>query len=681
MNKNQIALKYANAIVAPAVAVTETRADIAATFAAEVMQLGFMPTEELLAALSVTSKSDIETMFAEVIPELKKAVGADVEYNPMYPNFPAQVMEADLIELFLNAIIHYWTGGEWKPEYGKLPRDVAFEEVEFKPLGVVTDGPEFDRIFTRLITSNESLSNTDKQTILWFIDNREVNVDVEIPFKENLCFVAGALLERNHDITSYVSTATDVLRIATFLSGGDISLAENTKFKSQPRRVRRLLVNALEGVIREEDLNRHRGKFTRLFHSLHVGEFSQKVYQMAKKIRENEKIATFNGKVQKSIDNRKIKQTVELLVTRPGEFARRLDEVLRLSKRTQNSVVTAFLSVADKVPTRVLLQVLGHFNRRRETIDKRIVFPKGNAQRAQVVRGELEGLRSALVNKLVEGIENTLCDRFGDLEPLGKIWIDPDLALCPVPTQMRSASEGLKQVARGTRLPIGDKGTLRFFIYWVGQDIDLSATMHDENFNIIEHVSYTNLRSARYQACHSGDIVDARNGASEFIDIDIDSAVKYGARYVAMNVYVYAGPTFAQHDKVYAGWMTRDEVQSNEVYEPKTVQQKIDLTSESRNAVPVFFDLVERKAIWADMTSVTKTNYGGNNVESNRATIQQTIDAIVSLDSKVSLYDLFRLHGAARGDIVEARADADTVFAIDGDITPYDISVINSEYI
>lgn len=145
-------------------------------------------------------------------------------------------------------------------------------------------------------------------------------------------------------------------------------------------------------------------------------------------------------------------------------------------------------------------------------------------------------LSKSVVERLQRGIIATMVNRFKQLDDLGKVYIDDQLRLCPLPTQQRSASEGLFQVARGTRLPIGDKGTLRFFIYWVGRDIDLSASLHNEEFELIEQISYTNLRSSKYDACHSGDITDAPRGASEFIDISIDKAVKFGARYVVMNV-------------------------------------------------------------------------------------------------------------------------------------------------
>lgn len=682
--KNLIALHYRNAIVLPYRRASAPQNDITPAIYAEMVRLGFVPSSGLMEKLETLPTLDLKNAHQELISSLKKLVGDDVQYEPLYPNFPQQVMDASDAELLINAIVHYLSYGLWRPQYFKLPREVAYEHRKLRTIGVLNED-EFNDIFASLVSSNESLSDFDKQTVEWFIlSGRELHFPHEIPFKENLCLVAGILLNQGLDVTPLINTATDVLRIAAYLSGGDISLAEPTKFKSLSRSTRRQLTMALEQVASEEDIARYRNRWIKLFHNLHVGDYSNKVYQLAKKVRNNEKIQTFNGRVQDAIDRGKIDQAVQLLQQRPSEFARRLDHLLRLSDfDKQSEIVSEFANVANKVPTRTLLQLMGHIKNRHVPEQTRVAFPKGNTQRA-VQLPEQEPLNEQVVNDLTVAINMVLIDRFSEQDYLGAVWIDPELQYCPVPTQMRSASTGLRQVARGTRLPFGDEdqSTLRLFIYWVGQDIDLSATLHDENFKMIDHVAYTNLRSDVIQAYHSGDIVFAPDGASEFIDINIDQAAKHG-RYLAMNVYVFSGPLFADHETVYAGWMTRSKPNSNEVYEPSTVEQKIDVTANSRNNVPVVFDLVERKAIWVDL-NVNPAHFRVNNVLRNRATTEQTVNAIVSMNNKVSLYDLFSLHAASRGAGAETREQADTVFALSGDdatVTPFDIDTINSEYI
>ena len=72
---------------------------------------------------------------------------------------------------------------------------------------------------------------------------------------------------------------------------------------------------------------------------------------------------------------------------------------------------------------------------------------------------------------------------------------------------------------------------------------------------------------------------------------------------------------------------------------------------------------------------------GGNNVESNKASIEQVLKAITSLDNKPTLYDLFSLHQMARGTIVPEKEMANTVFDLEDGIGPRDINTINSEYL
>jgi stress response protein SCP2 len=201
-------------------------------------------------------------------------------------------------------------------------------------------------------------------------------------------------------------------------------------------------------------------------------------------------------------------------------------------------------------------------------------------------------------------IENELKQRFSKLKSLGKIWINPKLENCPLPTQQRSSSKSIKTVARGTRLPFGDLNggseTLRFFVYWIGQDIDLSATFHDENFKMVEQVSYTNLRSSsdsEILSVHSGDITQAPNGASEFLDIDIKKALETNVRYVVMSINSFTQQPYCNIPECFAGYMIRQKPNSGEIYDPRTVQNKFDLASDTKIVCPMIFDLHEMKMI------------------------------------------------------------------------------------
>lgn len=692
--KTKIGITKLNGIVIPSIEGEQSdNINLAATINASFMSMGYIVSQDLFCALQHLSESQLKTIHSTVLPILQHAKGADVKHTPMYVNFPQEVIEADEVMLYMNAILHYWSAGQWKPESEVIAKRYAYENVQFIELGIIKD-EDIDGVLTSILSSTDSISGSDKAIVEWFLTNSSTLLfPEEIPFKENLCLVAANMIERDLPINDLVSNAVDVLRVVTHMNGGDVSLAANTKFKSLPRKTRKLLCSALEGVANEEDLNRHRGKFVKLFHNLHVGDYSDKLYNLIKKARNNEKVVTFNGMVEMAIQAGNYKDTIALLATRPSEFARRLDHVLRLNQvgKRQGEIVESFMAVANQVPTRIIIQLMGHFKTRYVDVVSRVAFPKGNVQKALALDTPLKALPTEVADSIMNGLLRTLKTRFGELEPLGKVYVDPRLANCPVPSQQRSASDATRQVARGTRLPIGDdKNTLRFFIYWVGRDIDLSATLHDSEFNQLGHVSYTELKNQKYQSYHSGDITSAPSGASEFIDITMAGAKEAGARYVAMNVYVYSGPTFSEHDACYAGWMTRTKPNSNEIYDAKTVEQKIDLNSETKNSIPVVFDLVTREAIWADLSFSGRSSqdfgrrthaYAGNNVENNRANITDVVKSIVTLDNKLTLEELFSFHAEARGEIVENIEDADTVFSLETGITPYDITTIQSDYV
>ena len=137
------------------------------------------------------------------------------------------------------------------------------------------------------------------------------------------------------------------------------------------------------------------------------------------------------------------------------------------------------------------------------------------------------------------------------------------------------------------------------------------------------------------------------------------------------------------------GWMNREDVKSGEIYEPRSVEQKMDLSSPSTVAIPVIFDCVKREVIWCDMNlslngcrsaESTCDVQCGNNVENNLKGVAATCYGIVNL-RKPNLYDLIELHIKARGVRTDNKDEADIVFDVEEGITPFDIDVFMCEYI
>ncbi|WP_103106836.1 TerD family protein [Brevibacillus reuszeri] len=693
--KNQVYLWRKNKIV-----VEHGSNDLPVSYLAAALRniesLGYTFSLELLERIRTLSEGEFFALYSTVVSVLKEKVGASRRFKPMYPNFPKQVMEANDGELYLQAIRHYLT---WKlPVHEVKKRLPLLKESRLKLIELGTD-EELLQVGMNLLRAKSSLSVKDKEDLEVLLQECTGIAEAlppEIPHKENVAIVASILLK--HDklpidfFANYCKTATDVLRIAVALSDGDVSLAAPTKFRKFRRSERRLLLRLLEASPNLiEDMLRYKNRWIRLGEILHPFEYQDRYPKTAEAfdaLRNNHKIETMGSKVEQALVYGDVAAAVQLLGQRPGEFARRLDHLLRISENGE-VVLESFAKIAASVSTPVLLQVMNHFVKREAYGKWRTFFPKGEVAKVQAIPNTLVSLEEPIRQRAATICREVLMQRFAALPPLGKVFIDPRLHEHLVPFSQRSASKALRTLVRGSRIAIPEGGTIRFFTWWrEGQvngmptgrvDVDLSAVLYNAKWKYLEHISYTNLRSAKYQAYHSGDIVEAPNGACEFIDLDMESIIRYGGRYVVMSLNSFTNQPYCDLPECYAGWMIRTEPQSGEIFEPQTVQDKVDLASNTSISIPVILDLVERKVIWTDVALRSHPRFV-NNVEANSGGMQWMGKALTTL-VKPTLHELFSLHVEARGTRTDQEENADTVFSLETGITPFDTEIIMADFL
>lgn len=670
---------------------------MAVSIVKNVESLGFTFDKELFENLLTYPKNEIEMFYTDFIAKLKPLVGADKEYNPMYPNFPRQVAEASDAELFINAILHYWTFGEWMPEYEKDEHMPLFDETKLTVLTVGNTNDILD-IFKNLVSSKTNLSAQDKADIEEIIATYSNFYDYlpdEIPLKENVALIGKLILNKAAiknatAIQKYYKTATDILRLVTALSDGDISLATDTKYRSLRRCERRMVMDLLAGCGNIlEDMYRYQYQWIRIGEIIHPFEFTAKRYKSVNdafnNLRNEKKPLFVPGRVQAAINVKDMQTAAILLKDRPGDFARQLDKLLR-DASNKNYVVNCFREVADKVSVPVLLQVRQHFKDRNNGNPIRVFFPKGNLARAISIPNELPAVGDKICKAVVKICDNAIIEQFKSKDFMGNVYIDESMRNFLVPFNQRSASTGSKNLVRGSRVGLNENAeAVRAFIWWTNTDksrntysdgrvdIDLSAAIYDENWNYVEHISYTRLRSGKMKAYHSGDITNGGSvngkGVAEFIDINVDAVAQSG-RYVAFQVYSFTGQKFSELPNCRFGWMEREDVNSGEIFEPSTVDMSIDVNAEGVTAIPVIFDCKTKEFIWCDMNlAMSQNRYScwGNNLESNLRGVTAVCYAMTHL-SKPNLYSLIAFNAMARGMMVDNRNDADIIFS--NDTTP-----------
>jgi hypothetical protein len=206
--------------------------------------------------------------------------------------------------------------------------------------------------------------------------------------------------------------------------------------------------------------------------------------------------------------------------------------------------------------------------------------------------------------------------------------VDPAVLGLAAPLSGAGSEDGFGVLPRGSIMPV-DGELLRVFTYWRQRrqttDFDLSMLMLDEHFQLAGQVSWTNYHSGG--AYYSGDLTEAPNGATEFIDVPLRSI---SARYLVPQVNVYSGEGFNEVAESMVGFMTRELAQRGMPFEPSTVRMRSALRGAGRVALPVVFiradddtwsakwlHLYLRGASWA------------NRVETNRVTTSLLARAIV----------------------------------------------------
>lgn len=687
-------------------------------------QKGFSFNQEMLNVLSHASVKEL-SIFWEWFQKNTKDTFHGSSYEVMYPNFPKQVMQASDVELFVNAFMHY-TGDVFgiriMPEYEKKSRKKLKEGINPIKMSLISKD-DLSLMFKENISANTSLSEQSKKVtsdLFNYLESNEKNTlefilsNTEIPQKENLAYIGAKVLKSSLDFNKIMvdkfKIPTDLLRLSAALNDGDVSLSVDTKIKNMSRPMRKAFLGKIEKMFSEgdsvqflENMFTHREKWVRLAHAMHVGEYKDKVpltFIAFEKLRSNDKEYSFNFQVEQKVNSGKINKALDLLVTRPGVFGRMLNNVLEKSDENQKKeVLKSFEKAAENIATPVLLQMHAKFKYSLSE-DKKIILPKGGLGKIYVKINTEENqkkLNQKIGNEVVSIIENTLTSRFANGENLGNVYIDENLMLQNVPFAQRTSSKALKTVPKGSRfVKESDNEIIRFFVWWnengvksngekygIGRvDIDLSVGIFDQNYNLVAQCAYYDLRSGygkKTALVHSGDITSAPNGASEYIDVNLE-ALKENyptAKFVAPIISSFTQQKYIEMPECYVGWMERKQKQHGEIFEPSTVKNKVDITCDSTQVLTVLFDIDKNEYIWADVP-MKGASYV-NNMKNVQSALSYAIQGLVEM-KKPNLYDLFEMHAKARGTLVNKKEDANTVFSITDGITPFDYEKIASQF-
>lgn len=678
--------------------------------------LGFKIKDEELIKLLPISRDDLTTFYHDNYKLLSSFVGKSVKHKIFYANFP-EVSDIPEEEMYTRALLHYLTASE--NDDGFMSQDIYdFEREEVhsdnKTILRLINEQEANKILIDIVKdmfeSKQAISCDETSFILCCFQNlfdKESLYSLidSIPFKENVAIYVNTLRKLypnetklgdvfNEKMLSFVKTPTDLLRVYAIISKGDYTLNNNSKFISLDRKCRRLFLAILNNMCADkdyvyDDFSRHDFLWKKAFEKLHVGEYEKQyphIYLVCKNIRENN-YSTYYSMLEKNKNNQM--GLISLLSKRPGEFARRMDMLLRNRSFEAEYTLQEFEKIADQISSNVLLQLYMFFQNR-NLYSTRIFCIKKLYYDNYI---EVEDKRYNIPDDIIERVCSIICDAlsriYSSYPRIEKVYLDESMKNYAMPMNSRNKSTGNKTLTFGTRIKLDeeDGSFIRFFTHWKNMsdgndkrvDIDLSVELVNEDFTSTRSVSWHNLFGGRkFDTYHSGDIVTAPNGASEFIDLDYIKASKY-YRYGVICNYVYTGQDFCDIPECFSGVMFMEKKgKRGVVFNPEFVKYKYDLTQYgSSENIALAIDFKTRELIWMD---ISRPSGGIYQVASGDGML--VIALKEALKKQMNMYDFIKLH-SSHLTFVDDISQSEFIISDKENATlkPYDVEKITASWL
>ncbi|MEV0297096.1 TerD family protein [Nocardia sp. NPDC050710] len=627
---------------------------------AVLMSIGFKLSDDLFTQLSVLSAGTVIDTAVRVLDVVRGMVGDHVQHNVYFRDFPANVPDTTefwaecLIEALADPAAAAQIAGDVHvlgtlnllslPRYGRYQH--SYDEMlaahhEFiagasDRVTVLHAGSslneEVGALYNAMAAATTPGNDTDREDLaaLALACVADTAQPQQIPVRENRALINSVRLSVRADLL--VNTVTDVLRLACAVSGGDVTLVHPSRFGGFGRPVRRALLASLHRVVRDNpdalaDVHRHSEQWKRLGERLHPHEHPQwpgaaAVFAVA---RGEQQAPSLASKAEQLFRRGETVAAATVLQNAPGQLVRAVDRLLRSAgtPAEQAEIADIVAATARRVSGRVLLSL-------REHLDNR---PTGPAQGRRIFvnqsgRGHAAtDTRAPIPVPVMARLREVLDEEIRRRIPTGPRWvIDPEMLEVALPVSGKAVAAGFGTLPRGSVSPV-DGQLLRFFVYWrqadQRTDFDLSALMLDRTYRNPTWLSYTHLSSLGGR--HSGDITEAPNGASEFIDIDL---TEIPADIVIPQVNIFSGEGFNEVAESFFGFMCRNPEQEGQPYEPRTVRMKSDLRGTGRVALPIAFlrgDDGRWRATWLHLHVAGR--FETNQVENNRATTTDLVRA------------------------------------------------------
>lgn len=632
------------------------------TIVSNLAHYGFVPSLAATKAIMKLSDAGIYEFWNGVKPALAYLTGEDRKLGDfvVYKNFPKEVLEMSEARYWFNQVLMYWgLPNDWFTEE-PVERPPLSEKTGLKVLDLAGQSTAFE-IYAKLCKTTAKWTDfQDAQAKHLIAAQSDLAIDMnEFSFKENgVTLVASHIGEAVSGARKVVfSTATDVLRLASALSAGDVSLRTKTKFRKFSRPERRFLLGLIENAKHiEEDFAMRKEPWKRLLSNLHPADFKVERVSAAYNSLYNKDVHTLDAKVEKGLASHDV-ASLELLKAQPGQLLRRLHKLYDLFGREAFEV---FKTVTHALTVSQLVKLDGYL----ATVNDRksLVFtPKGNWAKAQFVENGKTKIDAGDLVALRQHISEDVGARLDALYPKG-FHVDP----ATKKVKFQSNGQELASYGRGTVFDIPENVKfIRTASYWEAKRefqnvwFDIGWNFYGEDWKEMGTVCWNSpgLPFSNKAAVFSGDPTNSKDldgRACQMIDLYPQKLLANGVRYAVWNVLCFSNIPFSDAKEVLATMQWGEEAEKGKLYEPSRAQVVFPLTGKAMTKYVAYVDLVERKLVYMDVGLRSNVRSATANLKE----VGEMMPAFVEyLGALPSVHDVFS--HAGQGDISVLYSDED----------------------
>jgi hypothetical protein len=479
----------------------------------------------------------------------------------------------------------------------------------------------------------------------------------------------------------HLATATDVLRVACVLMGGDADLAEPMRLESIGRDMRRAIVEALDRLPSGEvveDVARRVGLWKRIGERIHPYEWADRYPNAAVAfavVRETElasasfgaslrerarsipsiamgptlRVASWGGPIEDGLRRGDPLSALDRLAQRPGELLRRADTFVRASQGVPTDLRATIAAIEHALPRgapATLLTLASHLARRTEPWPRRVFFPGGRVLRAWTTTvDDRPPLDVDAIATITRAVRDELIARASVRRHVARAVIDRALADLRAPIGGRTASS--QGWPRGSSIALPDGDRLRVFVHWAEPtgtrvDLDLAVVVYDAHWRYLADHDFTN-------AIADVTAAPAPAGATELVDLDLAALRAGRARHAAVVVFSFNSIPF---DTLAHGFVGLAPTPAG-AFDPHSAQ-RFDLHGAAPIAIPLAIDLDTRRAHFVDVALPgrgTLDRLGG--FHAAVAHLGRDLEAFGA--GRPTLWDAAAIHAAARANIIYVR--------------------------